>query len=499
MASGSRALGVFVVAAVAFAVFVSSPADVSAFDSLRDYKCMTRADRYANDPHPNVPAQELADRIEWLYSQCQQNRDAEALAEEQGSKAEKLFPNTSNDRHGHPLHCMSFTDNRFGMHTEHDSANPPPDPTAPGGSATVNIPGEFMYAWIDGKARFMVRYVVWTIDDRDGNVLTPVKINQHPTYMGTPQTTVAVLNFGQAFKPVSIWVEMPDTMAVANNESSGVLPGRRLTVRSWMETHCHDKRDPTVIPQMLIDRMEDLGWQRPEATPREPRVVRFKADGNPNLPSSWSLKEVPVALAPNIFNKGPYRWFYDAGVVYNDPDEEAPTKPKNLVATPTGARRVKLDWSASSDNTAVAGYIVYRNGKRIGFTENTSFVAKGLWPETKYKFKVKAIDEAGNRSVRSRIVSPRTPADTAKPSKPKNVSVAKARKSLTVRWDRASDNVGVSHYVIKVDGSVVGTTDSTSYKITGLKPETKYHVAVRAVDLFDNQGKLVHKHPKTKP
>jgi len=499
MISRRVALG-FVVAVAMFAtLLVASPDAASAVASLRDFKCMVRADRYANDPHPNVPAQELADRIVWLYSQCQDNRDAESLAEEQGATAEELFPNTENDRYANPLHCMSFTDSRFGMHTEHNSANPPDDPNGPGGSATVNIPGEFMYAWIDGKARFLARYVVWTIDDRDGNVMNPVKINQHPTYMGTPQTTVAVVNFGQAYKPRSIWVEMPATMATANNENSGVLPGRRLTVRTWMESHCHDKRDPTVIPKMLIERMEELGWLDEDATPREPRVVRFKSNGDPDDAASWYMKEVPVSLPSTMFNRGQYRWFNDSGVEYNDPDESAPTKPTGLTATPTHARRVHLEWNASSDDVGVAGYFIYRNGKRIGFTEDLEFVAKGLWPETTYKFKVRAVDAAGNKSVRSKIVQTKTLPDTTKPSKPKQLTVDPGRKTLAIDWNPATDNVEVSHYNVKLDGQFVETVSVTNYQMSGLSPGTEYHLAVRAVDVFGNKGPLVHRYPTTDP
>mgnify|MGYP001824325356 CR=1 FL=1 len=499
MVSGRIALGLTAALVLMASLLVASPERADAVGSLRDYKCMVRADRYADDPHPNVPPQELADRIDWLYSQCQENRDAEAIAEEQGSKAEELFPNTENDRHAHPLHCMSFTDSRFGMHTEHDSANPPDDPNGPGGSAAVNITGEFMYAWIDGKARFLSRYVVWTVDDRDGNVMSPVKINQHPTYMGTPQTTVARVSFDEAYAPVSIWVELPDTMATANNENSGVLPGRRLTVRAWMESHCHDKRDPVVIPHMLINRMQDLGWLDEAATPREPRVVRFRSNGDPDLPSSWSMREVPVSVPSAMFNRGQYRWFYDSEVLYNQADEQPPSKPTGLTATPIAPRKVHLEWNASTDNVGVAGYFVYRNGKKVGFTQDREFIVPKLWPETRYRFKVKAVDEAGNRSVRSKIVRARTLPDTTKPSKPKQLTVDPSRKSLLIEWNPATDNVEVSHYNIKLDGQFVATTSDLDYRILGLSPDTDYHVAVRAVDVFGNKGKLVHRFPTTDP
>jgi len=277
------------------------------------------ADRYAAASHPGVPPGEVQARIDWLYTQCDENDAAEAIAGEQGWMAPALFPNTANDRHSHPLHCLSLADDRFGMHTNHDSSNPPLDPEGPGGTASLNVSGDFMYAHIGGKARFLMRYEVWTIDDRNGVPLNPVKVNQHPTYLGTPQTTVALLNFAAAYQPVSVWVEMPDTMATAN-PTPGILPGRRLAARTWMESRCHDKRDPTNIPQMLIDRVQDLGWLDPAAMPQSSRAIRFVANGDPNQASSWSLRELAVTLPGQIFTTGPYKWFHDSAVVYSDVD-----------------------------------------------------------------------------------------------------------------------------------------------------------------------------------
>ncbi|NND03686.1 MAG: Ig-like domain-containing protein, partial [Acidimicrobiia bacterium] len=313
-AAGRMAIGLGVMMTLVVAV----PSTAVAWESLRHDKCIGKANVYATDDHPNLTQEEIDERIAWLYAQCAENDSVEAYAEEQGSMAPALFPNTDGDRHAHPLHCMSLKDDRFGMHQNHDAQNPPPDPYGPGGSAAANIPGEFMYAFIDGKARFMTRYVIWTVDDLNGDPVTPVKVRQHPTYMGTPQVTVAKLDFAQAYEPVSIWVEMPDTMAVANDEDTGVLPGRRLTMRTWMDSKCHDKRDPTVIPQMLIDHMLNLGWLDPDATTQSPRAVRFVANGNPNQASSWSLTEVPVELPASneIFKRNVYRWFHDADVTY---------------------------------------------------------------------------------------------------------------------------------------------------------------------------------------
>ncbi|MCR2806562.1 NPCBM/NEW2 domain-containing protein [Paenibacillus soyae] len=83
------------------------------------------------------------------------------------------------------------------------------------------------------------------------------------------------------------------------------------------------------------------------------------------------------------------------------PDAEPPSKPASLAATVSGATSVSLSWSASTDNKAVTGYEVYRNGILIGTTSgaaSTIYEVTGLLPGTSNTFTVKAKDAAGNAS-----------------------------------------------------------------------------------------------------
>lgn len=497
MQRGARATSIMragIALSMLTAVLMTIPQPADAWESRRDFKCMRRADAYAADSHPRLSPAEVRERIEWLYAQCAENRAAEAIAEEHGSMAPELFPNTSKDRHAHPLHCMHLGDSRFGMHTEWNSSNPPEDPYGPGGAAALNIPGDFMYAWIDGKPRFMIRYVVWTIDDREGNPVSPVRIMQQPTENQTPQQAVATLHFPRAYQPVSVWVEMPNSIAWANRVTDRILPGRSFAARTWMESHCHDKRYKTNIPQMIIDHLEDLGWRDSSATPRDPRAIRFVADGDPNRASSWSLVEEPVTLPATIRRGGEgqvFRWFYDEDVVYQSDDVTPPGRPVGLEAEVRSATRVRLSWGAASDDVGVVGYRVFVNGRRVGYTSNLRFVVRGLLPETEYRFKVRAVDAAGNVSPRSRIVRATTFADTQRPSRPKNVTVSASASSIVVDWDPATDNVGVSHYLLKSGGVFLGPTTGTSWVIDGLEPGTEYAVALWAFDTSGNRSRRV--------
>ena len=58
-------------------------------------------------------------------------------------------------------------------------------------------------------------------------------------------------------------------------------------------------------------------------------------------------------------------------------DTTAPSVPTNLTAT-TAAGAVNLTWTASSDNVALAGYTVYRDGTAIGTAFGPSFADVGV-------------------------------------------------------------------------------------------------------------------------
>lgn len=84
------------------------------------------------------------------------------------------------------------------------------------------------------------------------------------------------------------------------------------------------------------------------------------------------------------------------------PDTTAPSPPTNLRARPRSTSIV-LSWTASSDDVAVAGYTVYRDGAKVRTISNgrTTFENKGLTPGTSYEYALEAFDSAGNISERS--------------------------------------------------------------------------------------------------
>ncbi|WP_410769640.1 carbohydrate binding domain-containing protein [Fontibacillus sp. BL9] len=170
-------------------------------------------------------------------------------------------------------------------------------------------------------------------------------------------------------------------------------------------------------------------------------------------------------------------------------DTTAPSVPSNVSATVQSSTSVKITWTASSDNVAVTGYEVYRDGVKVGTATGTSYTDSGLSANTTYSYTVRAYDAAGNKSAASSPPATATTGvpDTEAPSVPQNVSVtSSSSSSASVSWSASTDNVAVTGYEVYRDGVKVGTTATTSYTDTGLAASTSYSYTVKAYDAAGN-------------
>jgi hypothetical protein len=62
------------------------------------------------------------------------------------------------------------------------------------------------------------------------------------------------------------------------------------------------------------------------------------------------------------------------------------------------------------------------------------------------------------------------------------------QNSIGVRWNASSDNVGVTGYRLYRNGTLVGTTTSTSYSVSGLACGTSYTIGLTAIDAAGNES-----------
>jgi hypothetical protein len=82
-------------------------------------------------------------------------------------------------------------------------------------------------------------------------------------------------------------------------------------------------------------------------------------------------------------------------------DTIPPTVPTRLTATAISSSQINLSWTASTDNTGVTGYNIFRGGAKIATAPGTSYQDSGLNASTSYAYNVSAFDAAGNTSAQS--------------------------------------------------------------------------------------------------
>lgn len=184
-----------------------------------------------------------------------------------------------------------------------------------------------------------------------------------------------------------------------------------------------------------------------------------------------------ISVASNIVN-----------VTTLAPDTTAPTAP-TLSASGTTSTTTNLSWTGATDNVAVTGYDVYKDGALLGSTTSaTTYAVNGLTASTTYAFKVKARDAAGNISVDSNIINVTTQApDTTAPTAPVLNASGTTSTTTNLSWTGATDNVAVTGYDVFKNGVILGsTTTATTYAVTGLVASTTYTFTVKAKDASGN-------------
>jgi chitodextrinase len=78
------------------------------------------------------------------------------------------------------------------------------------------------------------------------------------------------------------------------------------------------------------------------------------------------------------------------------PDTTAPGAPGSLSQTGATTSAVSLAWSAATDDRAIGGYQVVRNGSVVGSASGLTYTDSGLAAGTSYTYTVRAVDTSGN-------------------------------------------------------------------------------------------------------
>ncbi|MGD0248674.1 MAG: ABC transporter permease subunit, partial [Candidatus Limnocylindrales bacterium] len=172
-------------------------------------------------------------------------------------------------------------------------------------------------------------------------------------------------------------------------------------------------------------------------------------------------------------------------------DTTAPSAPAGLIAKAKSGTEIDLSWTASTDNVAVAGYKVYRDGAVVATVGSTSWFDTGLAAGGEYSYEVSAVDAAGNESAKTSPVKQTTAKDSTAPSAPANLSAtATAWNEVTLTWAASTDDVGVASYNIKRGGETIARVSGPTLTFVDHTTtiQTEYKYTVTATDAANNSS-----------
>jgi chitodextrinase len=167
------------------------------------------------------------------------------------------------------------------------------------------------------------------------------------------------------------------------------------------------------------------------------------------------------------------------------PDSTPPTVPGSLTATPASPTSVDLAWTASSDDTGVTGYGVYRDDTLVATLTGTSWTDTGAEPATTYHYAVDAVDAAGNRSAKAT-------ADATTPPNPPtgNTVTVGPDADAYVRSSVPSSNTGTKATLeVDADPEILQTYLRFTVPATG-GSVTSAHLKLYATDASGNGGSV---------
>lgn len=280
-----------------------------------------------------------------------------------------------------------------------------------------------------------------------------------------------------------------------NNGGTAYGANDRQIMKEWNSSAIWEKNNNTTgilhawssvaggyVVEMAIP-WSNIGITNPAAG----RIIGFDVANNDD--DNGGVRESQLMWAGDNDNWRYPRNFGDL-VLQNAPDTQAPSAPANLVSSNLTQNSVTLSWSASSDNVAVTGYDVYRNGTKLNtaLITGTSFNVTGLTAAIAYQFYVNARDAAGNTSLNSNTVNITTP-DTQAPAAPTGLTASSiTQTTLTLNWSASTDNVAVTGYDVYQNGVKINASPVTltTYNVGGLSPSAAYQFYINARDAAGN-------------
>lgn len=227
---------------------------------------------------------------------------------------------------------------------------------------------------------------------------------------------------------------------------------------------------------------------------------------------------VPGCMDPLATNYNPNATVSDGSCTYPTADATPPSIPTNLTFGLSTSNSILLNWNASTDNVGVVKYEIYRstvNSTTVDLVAppfaivdapSTTFLNQGLTSGT-YRYQIKAVDAAGNKSNPSTKVAKSTIAVV----RPTNLATSNPTQStITLSWTTPASgqiydyeiyastttNVGTSPVAIIPASGANNTTFTHVFESNAnitLQPNTTYYFKVKARDPSANKSAFATK------
>jgi chitodextrinase len=171
-------------------------------------------------------------------------------------------------------------------------------------------------------------------------------------------------------------------------------------------------------------------------------------------------------------------------------DVQPPSQPRNLSVSGATSSSLTLTWDASTDDTAVTAYRVWRDGAVVQTVTTPGWTDTGLAPSSTHTYAVDAGDAAGNWSAQSTTVQGTTLGDTTPPAAVSNLvaSPETSGTAVDLSWTASSSPDVVGYTVARSGTALAGPVTTTSYRDDSASPSTTYTYTVYALDGSGNQS-----------
>ncbi|KAI2693171.1 fibronectin type III domain-containing protein [Pseudomonas sp. TNT3] len=163
--------------------------------------------------------------------------------------------------------------------------------------------------------------------------------------------------------------------------------------------------------------------------------------------------------------------------------ERRPGKPEALQVTAITASYATLSWSVATDDVAVLGYLVYRNGTFVGATSSFEYHLQALEPGTEYTVEVRARTIALTLSDPAQKRFFTIEENDGVPNAPSNFQCSQNGLLSTLKWDAPTEGAQVTGYRVALTtpmGIEVASNVTRPMLQTVLVPRTRYKVDIVA-------------------